>query len=172
MRTTEGIVTRVFEDTATIRACRPEACASCRANGICGVNTATMEIRVARPRGVLPGDSVLVGVGSREFLRVMALLYLLPVCAFVPACLAGHHAALKMHLPPDPIAALSGLFCLGLAFLLIRKAGQRLSLSPAYAPRILRRLPPSERSGFPDTPLQHPDAAHRKTVFFQTKSDK
>ncbi|MDY0164686.1 SoxR reducing system RseC family protein [Desulfobotulus sp.] len=151
MRTTEGIVTHSASSMATVRACRPEACAACKGRDFCGVNTATMEIRVESLPGLQAGDSVLLGIGSREVLRVMALLYLLPVAAFVLTCLGAYHAALRMQLPADPIAAAAGFLSLGLVFLLIRKTGQHLSRSPAYTPRILKRLPPG-LSDFPDTP--------------------
>lgn len=152
MRTTEGIVTHTSSRGTTIRACRPEACAACKGRDFCGVNTATMEIRVKTLHGLQTGDAVLLGIGSREMLKVMALLYLLPVAAFVLTCLGAYHAALRMQLPADPIAAAAGALSLGLTFLLIRKTGQRLSRSPAYTPRILKRLDAPGLSDFSDRP--------------------
>ncbi|MCW7755376.1 SoxR reducing system RseC family protein [Desulfobotulus sp. H1] len=147
MRTTEAVVTATSPDKTRVRACRPEACSACRAKGICGVDTATMEIQVKTFPGIDTGDRVLVGIGSQEFLRVMALLYITPVFCFVLVALTAHHAASRMQLPADPLAALAAIFSLVPAFFVIRRISHNMAKSPAYGPRILKRL---HKSDFPD----------------------
>ncbi|TWI64619.1 RseC/MucC-like positive regulator of sigma(E) [Desulfobotulus alkaliphilus] len=170
MRTTEAIVTFTSGENTRIQACRPEACAACKARSVCAVDPANMEIEVKALPGLKAGDRVLVGIGNREFVRVMALLYVSPVVFFVGAALAAHHAAIRLHLPADPLAAAAGLLSLALAFFIIRHISGKLSCSPAYGPRILKRIKGPEPSAFPDNPMSPPPRSQEKTEAIPTKT--
>ncbi|TYT73556.1 SoxR reducing system RseC family protein [Desulfobotulus mexicanus] len=170
MRTTEAIVTFTSGENTRIQACRPEACAACKARSVCSVDPASMEIEVKTLPGLRAGDKVLVGIGNSEFVRVMALLYVSPVVFFVSAALTAHHAASRLHLPADALAACAGLLSLALAFFTIRHISSRLARSPAYGPKILKRIKGPEQSAFSDNPTEPPRQTEDKNESIQIKT--
>ena len=78
-------VERVFQNgTAEISVPRKSACGhDCEECAGCGMTGAAIHARASDPIGVEPGDKVVVQSETKKLLGVVALVYLLPVIAFL-----------------------------------------------------------------------------------------
>lgn len=163
MRTEQGIVITTTGTHAVVGTCRPEACAGCRAKDICnGAEEKNTEITVENQIRARPGDTVILGMETLPFLKVAALLYLLPVMALIAGSLAGAALAPRWGMTTDGAAALAGLLSLAATAWILRRMDGHLSQKSSYHPRILRILPPVAPSGFQDRPLPEATVADEK----------
>lgn len=88
---------------AEISVPRKSACGhDCEECAGCGVSGAAVHARAANPIGALPGQKVVVESSTKKMLRIVALVYLIPVALFflgyfaamaVTASVAGQYAA-------------------------------------------------------------------------------
>ena len=78
-------VERILDDThAEISVPRKSACGhDCEECAGCGMTGAAIHARASDPVGVKPGDKVVVQSETKKLLGVVALVYLLPVVAFL-----------------------------------------------------------------------------------------
>lgn len=75
---------------AEISVPRKSACGhDCEECAGCGVTGAAVRARAANPIGAAPGQKVVVESSTRKMLRIVALVYLIPVALFFAGYLAG-----------------------------------------------------------------------------------
>ena len=97
---------------AEISVPRKSACGhDCEECAGCGVTGAAVHARAANPIGAVPGQKVVVESSTRKMLRIVALVYLIPVALFF----AGYLGALVLtaSVAAQYTAALAG-FALGI----------------------------------------------------------
>lgn len=134
MATEEGIVTRVDGEVAEVRTVKSEACAACSAKGFCHDGGREMTVSVLNPVKARPGDRVRLEIATGAFVKVMFLLYIIPILALLAGALVG------LALSGDKAAALGALVGFALAVAFVRVKGRRMGGTAAYQPRIVRIL--------------------------------
>ena len=87
-------VERILDaDHAEISVPRKSACGhDCEECAGCGVSGAAVKARAANPIGARPGQKVVVESSTKKMLRIVALVYLIPVVLFF----AGYFAAMAL----------------------------------------------------------------------------
>ena len=87
-------VERILDaDHAEISVPRKSACGhDCEECAGCGVTGAAVHARAANPIGARPGQKVVVESSTKKMLRIVALVYLIPVVLFF----AGYFAAMAL----------------------------------------------------------------------------
>lgn len=87
-------VERILDDSyAVISVPRKSACGhDCEECAGCGVTGAAVQAKAANPIGAQPGQKVVVESSTQKMLRIVALVYLIPVVLF----LAGYLAAVLL----------------------------------------------------------------------------
>ena len=123
-------VERILDaDHAEISVPRKSACGhDCEECAGCGVTGAAVHARAANPIGARPGQKVVVESSTKKMLRIVALVYLIPVVLFFVGYLAA--MALTSSVGVQYAAAAAG-FALGvvLAILYDRRLRARGGLS-------------------------------------------
>ena len=78
-------VERILDtDHAEISVPRKSACGhDCEECAGCGVSGAAVHARASNPIGALPGQKVVVESSTKKMLRIVALVYLIPVVLFL-----------------------------------------------------------------------------------------
>ena len=78
-------VERILDDShAEISVPRKSACGhDCEECAGCGVSGAAVKARAANPIGARPGQKVVVESSTKKMLRIVALVYLIPVVLFL-----------------------------------------------------------------------------------------
>ena len=96
---------------AEISVPRKSACGhDCEECAGCGVTGAAVHAKALNPIGALPGQKVVVESSTKKMLRIVALVYLIPVALFFLGYLAAMvHAG---HVPHQSLTAAAG-FLLG-----------------------------------------------------------
>lgn len=99
-----------------------EACSSCGGRGGCGLlcpSGKSVEIRVPNTAGAAPGDIVELELPPGPALRMIFLVFILPVLG-LGAGLAVHRGGGVL----EPLSAVAGFVCgLGVGLALVRRAG-------------------------------------------------
>jgi sigma-E factor negative regulatory protein RseC len=134
MATEEGIVTKVDGALAEVRTMKSAACEACSAKGFCHDGGREMIVSVLNPAKARPGDRVRLEIATGAFVKVMFLLYIIPVLALLAGALAG------LAISGDKAAALGALVGFALAVTFVRARGRRMGDMAAYQPRIVRVL--------------------------------
>jgi sigma-E factor negative regulatory protein RseC len=134
MATEEGIVTKVDGALAEVRTMKSAACEACSAKGFCHDGGREMTVSVLNTVQARPGDRVRLEIATGAFVKVMFLLYIVPVLALLVGALAG------LALSGDGAAAPGALAGFVLAVSFIRARGRRMGGMAAYQPRIARIL--------------------------------
>jgi len=134
MATEEGIVTKVDGALAEVRTMKRAACEACSAKGFCHDGGREMIVSVLNPVKARPGDRVRLEIATGVFVKVMFLLYIVPVLALLAGALAG------LAISGDKAAALGALVGFALAVTFVRATGRRMGDMAAYQPRIVRVL--------------------------------
>ena len=97
---------------AEISVPRKSACGhDCEECAGCGVTGAAVHARAANPIGAVPGQKVVVESSTQKMLRIVALVYLIPVALFFAGYLGA--LALAASVPVQYTAAAAG-FVLGI----------------------------------------------------------
>jgi sigma-E factor negative regulatory protein RseC len=144
MATEEGIVTRVDGPLAEVRTVKSEACAACSAKGFCHDGGREMTVSVLNSAKAGLGDRVRLEIATGAFVKVMFLLYIVPVLSLLVGALTG------MALAGDDAAAVGALIGLVLAVLFVRVKGRKMGTMAAYQPRIVRVLKRGPREADPE----------------------
>lgn len=103
-------VERVLDAThALISVPRKSACGhDCAECAGCGVTGMAVRAKALNPIGAEPGQQVVVQSSTKNMLRVIAIVYLLPVALFLIGYLLG--AALTERVPAQYACAAAGFF--------------------------------------------------------------
>jgi sigma-E factor negative regulatory protein RseC len=141
MATEEGIVTRADGALAEVKTVKTEACASCSAKGFCHDSGREMTVSVLNSVNARPGDRVRLEIATGAFVKVMFLLYIVPVLALLAGALIG------LAVGGDEAAAVGALIGFVLAVALVRSKGRKMGAMAAYQPRIVRVIQRGPRSG-------------------------
>ena len=111
-------VERILDaDHAEISVPRKSACGhDCEECAGCGVSGASVYARAANPIGARPGQKVVVESSTQKMLRIVVLVYLIPVVLFLAGYLAA--MALTASVAIQYTAAAAG-FVLGIVFAIL-----------------------------------------------------
>ena len=86
----EATVISVSHGQALVALTRSDACSGCAASNVCHPSSGdSMQMQVADPVGVAPGQRVVVALPAGELLRAGATAYLLPATAIVCGAAVG-----------------------------------------------------------------------------------
>ena len=146
-----GIVEELRENgLALVKAAGSESCATCKARGACHAFGGGTERRVTaiNQAGASVGDRVILSIESGVFLKASILVYLVPVIALVIGSLVGEHYSHEIWPAGNPelVAAVFGLLCLVVSFVVIRFANNLLSEDRRFYPVIEKVIPLSDGS--------------------------
>jgi sigma-E factor negative regulatory protein RseC len=110
-------VLRVEASTIEVEVCRPEACAACKARGVCseGGGAGKRMTLVNDGQGYAVGERITLVLRRSAGLKAVVIAYLVPVFLIVGALLAFQAAQVR-----DTVAALATLGMVGLYFLSVR----------------------------------------------------
>ncbi|MFT5708208.1 MAG: sigma-E factor negative regulatory protein RseC [Oceanospirillaceae bacterium] len=137
----KALIVAVSENEVTIAATRNSACGQCASKSDCGQSSIAqwaaskmVNIEVRRPIDLAleVGDTVLVGINEKSFLKASLLLYFFPLVGmFVAAAVATSVSALEWQVI---VSAFVGLFC---SFYLVRFISKKLEQRSIYQMLIL-----------------------------------
>ena len=131
----EGVVVALLEGRlARVRVRRNAACGRCASRNVCHAIGASSEMLVSarNPLQAKVGESVLLSLPEKTFLRASLLVYLLPVLALFGGAVIGQQFS-------QPAAILGAILGLSASFLGLWLYNKRLS-PQAYSPTISRIL--------------------------------
>jgi sigma-E factor negative regulatory protein RseC len=160
MATEEGIVFKLGAtgaDTAWVRTTRSSACKSCSSRHTCQGEASgkEMEVEAMNTAGAKVGDRIVLNIRTSSLLKATFLLYVFPILAMILGALIGQTIALKRGSDPSGLSALFAFGFFGLAFVIIRITGKRLSKDTNYKPEIIKvrgfQQPSSEPMIIPGT---------------------
>ena len=146
-----GVVTGVKENgLALVSAKGRELCGSCHCQESCSAVAGGTERKITaiNRAGAAVGDQVLIRIGSGSVLKASFVVYLLPILALVGGSFMGAKYSGQIWASGDPeaVSVLTGLFCLGASFILLRLFNRRLSQNHKYYPiieEVIHRRDPS-----------------------------
>ena len=159
MATEEGIVFKMGAPgagTAWVKTTRSSACESCSSRHACHADSAgkEMEVEAVNTAEARVGDRVVLSIETATLLKATFLLYVFPILAMMAGAWIGQTVALARGMNPSGLSALFGFLFFGLAFILIRITGRRLSTNTSYQPEIIKvrghGAPPAETLVMPD----------------------
>lgn len=157
MATEEGIVFKMGSPgagTAWVKTTRTSACQSCSSRHACHVEGGgkEMEVEAINTADAQVGDRIVLSVSSSVLLKASFLLYVFPILAMIAGAALGQTMAVIWGRDPSGFSALFGFLFFGLAFVIIRAAGRRLSRNVGYQPEIIKiRAPSSDALAVPRT---------------------
>jgi len=143
MATEEGVVFRMGSSAtgmAWVKTTRSGACASCSSKEACHVGGGgkEMEVEAINTADAQVGDRVVLNIKTASFLKATFLLYVFPILSMIAGALLGQVVAVMRGTNPSGLSALFGFLFFGLAFIVIRIAGRRLSANTSYQPEIIK----------------------------------
>jgi sigma-E factor negative regulatory protein RseC len=143
MATEEGVVFKIGppeKGTAWVKTARSSACDSCSSRHICNADGGgeEMEVEAINTAAAKVGDRILLNIRTASLLKATFLLYVFPILAMLAGALIGQSVAETRGSDPSGMAALIGFLFFGLAFIVIRITGRRLSKSSEYKPEIIK----------------------------------
>ena len=143
MATEEGIVFKMGSSaagTAWVKTTRSSACASCSSKDACHVGGGgkEMEVEAINTAGARVGDRIVLNIKTASLLKATFLLYVFPILAMIAGAVLGQKVALMRGTDPSGLSALFGFLFFGLAFIVIRVTGRRLSTNASYKPEIIK----------------------------------
>ncbi len=128
----EGIVLKTDGVWAEVRTIKSDACASCSAKGFCHDGGREMTVSVRNSARAKPGDRVSIEIATGSFLKVLLLLYIVPVLALMAGAFIG------LRLGGEDIAAAGAVIGFVLAVVFVRIKGRQIGGMAAYQPQIVR----------------------------------
>ncbi len=140
MATEEGVVVNVGSDTVRIKSHRTEACDECVAKDGCRVmgGGKDMEFDVENTLGAQMGDKVQVAVSDQAFLKVIFLVYLVPVFGLMVGAVLGQEIGHSMGFDPSMSAAVIGFACMGGVFAIVKVIAGKMDKSERYKPQLVK----------------------------------
>jgi sigma-E factor negative regulatory protein RseC len=140
LATESGIVIRVDSENAWVKTTRTSACESCAQKGACHVSAdgREMEVEAINAVGAKVGDRVVLSLEAGTLLKSAFLLYVFPILMMLLGAVIGQKAASVFSFEPSAFSAIIGFTFLVIAFLIMKKKGNRLSRKKEYHPKIIR----------------------------------
>jgi sigma-E factor negative regulatory protein RseC len=143
MATEEGIVFKMGSataGTAWVKTTRSSACASCASKDACQADGGGKEVEVEaiNTAHAQVGDRIVLSIQTAALLKATFLLYVFPILAMIGGALLGQRVAVMRGNDPSGLSALFGFLFFGLAFVVIRITGRRLSTNASYKPEIIK----------------------------------
>lgn len=143
MATEEGLVFKLGVsgvETAWVRTTRSSACKACSSRQTCQGEASgkEMEVEAINTAGAKVGDRIVLNINTSSLLKATFLLYVFPVLAMIVGALIGQSIALNKGSDPSGMSALFAFLFFGLAFVVIRMTGKRLSKDASYKPEIIK----------------------------------
>jgi len=160
MATEEGVVFKMGrpgEGTAWVKTTRSSACASCSSKDACqgGGAGKEMEVEAINSADARVGDQIVLNIMTASLLHATFLLYVFPILAMIAGAVVGQKVAVMRGTDPSGLSALFGFLFFGLAFIVIRITGRRLSTHASYKPEIIKvrghHSPPGDAVVMPQT---------------------
>jgi sigma-E factor negative regulatory protein RseC len=164
MATEEGVVFKLGVSgagTAWVRTTRSSACESCSSRGAChgegDGKQMEMEVEAINTADARVGDRIVLNIENGSLLKATFLLYVFPILAMIAGAVLGQAVAVMRGTDPSGLSALFGFLFFGLAFIVIRVTGRRLSKNASYRPEIIKirgyQSPSAEALALPRTEL-------------------
>lgn len=120
----EGRVTGVEGIYAYVAARPGSSCDGCSQKAACHVlgGSGDMIIKAINEARAMVGDSVIVAVSSKSFLKASAVIYLLPVAALIFGGLLGRSLAphLDINIKAETVSAIFGFSSLAVSFIAVK----------------------------------------------------
>ncbi|MEE4112757.1 MAG: SoxR reducing system RseC family protein [Desulfobacteraceae bacterium] len=143
MATEEGVVFKLGSSqagTAWVKTTRSSACASCSSKDACqgSGGDQEMEVEAINTADARVGDRIVLNVKTASLLKATFLLYVFPILAMIAGAVLGQAVAVMRGSDPSGFSALFGFLFFGIAFIVIRIAGRRLSTNASYKPEIIK----------------------------------
>ncbi len=143
MATEEGVVFKMGSaaaGTAWVKTTRSSACASCSSKDACHVSGGgkEMEVEAINTADARVGDRIVLSIQTGSLLKATFLLYVFPILAMIAGAALGQVVAVMRGSDPSGLSALFGFLFFGLAFIVIRITGRRLSSNTRYKPEIIK----------------------------------
>ena len=164
MATEEGIVFKMGAPgagTAWVKTTRSSACETCSSKGAShgegGGKEMEMEVEAFNTADARVGDRIVLNIKTASLLKATFLLYVFPILAMIAGAVLGQTVAVIRGTDPSGLSALFGFLFFGLAFIVIRITGRRLSTNTSYQPAIIKirghHPPPADALVLPQTEL-------------------
>lgn len=146
MASEEGVVFKMGTPgagTAWVKTTRSSACESCSSRHACqgevgGGDDMEMEVEAINTVAARVGDRILLNIKTASLLKATFLLYVFPILAMIAGAMLGQSVAEMRGSDPSAMAALFGFLFFGLAFIVIRVTGRKLSKDSDYKPEIIK----------------------------------
>jgi sigma-E factor negative regulatory protein RseC len=143
MATEEGVVFKIESSaagTAWVKTTRSSACASCSSKDACHADGGgkEMEVEAINTADARVGDRIVLNIKTASLLKATFLLYVFPILAMIAGAVLGQAVAVMQGKDPSGLSALFGFLFFGLAFIVIRITGRRLSTNASYKPEIIK----------------------------------
>jgi sigma-E factor negative regulatory protein RseC len=105
-----------------------------------------MEVEALNIATARIGDRVLVSIDSGSLLKAAFMLYVFPIICMLIGAVLGQKVGTDYGINVSAVSAGCGFLFFGLAFLLIKTQGRRLSRKKEYKPKIVRILQSSSNT--------------------------
>jgi sigma-E factor negative regulatory protein RseC len=145
MATEEGVVFKMGAagaGTAWVKTTRSSACEACSSRDTChgegGGKEMEMEVEAINTADARVGDRIVLNIETASLLKATFLLYVFPILAMIAGAVLGQAVAVMRGTDPSALSALFGFLFFGLAFIVIRITGRRLSRDASYRPEIIK----------------------------------
>jgi sigma-E factor negative regulatory protein RseC len=143
MATEEGLVIKMGapgSGTAWVKTTRSSACESCSSRHACQTDGSgkEMEVEARNTVDARVGDRIVLSIETASLLKATFLLYVFPILAMIAGAWIGQSMAVSRDMDPSGLSALCGFLFFGLAFIIIRLTGRRLSTNANYQPEIIK----------------------------------
>ncbi len=143
MATEEGVVFKMGREgsgTAWVKTTRSSACESCSSRHACqtGGSGKEMEVEAINTVNARVGDRIVLNIATGSLIKATFLLYVFPVLAMIAGAFVGQAIAGLNDLDPSGMSALFAFLFFGMAAIIIRVAGRRLSGKRQYTPEIIK----------------------------------
>ncbi len=143
MATEEGVVYKMGATgagTAWVKTTRSSACESCSSRHACHAEGGgkEMEVEAINSADARVGDRIVLNIKTASLLKATFLLYVFPILALIAGAVLGQTVAVMRDMDPSGLSVLFGFLFFGLAFIVIRITGRRLSKKASYQPEIIK----------------------------------
>ena len=137
----EGIIAEIVGDMAKVAILKKSACESCAASGVC--HPGDQEYMEAdNPLGAKKGQKVKVVVAPQIYLRASLIIYGIPMAALIGGAIVAKNIAVAYgaETQSDLWAFFSGMACLVVSFIFIRRYNNKVEKTKQYKPVIVEIL--------------------------------
>ncbi|BBO69226.1 hypothetical protein DSCA_31560 [Desulfosarcina alkanivorans] len=97
-----------------------------------------MKVEAINTADARVGDRIVLNIQTSSLLKATFLLYVFPILAMIAGAVLGQTVAGMRSMDPSGLSALFGFLFFGLAFIVIRITGRRLSKNASYKPEIIK----------------------------------